>query len=62
VKKFIQITVIALLSGFLLLGAFSGGVVFGHFSQISALDTLATKTDLGLTVLSTPVIFLRSAH
>jgi carboxyl-terminal processing protease len=54
VKKFIQITVIALLSGFLLLGAFSGGVVFGHFSQISALDTLATKTDLGLTVLSTP--------
>jgi carboxyl-terminal processing protease len=54
VKKFIQITVIALLSGFILLGAFSGGVVFGHFSQISALDTLATKTDLGLTVLSTP--------
>lgn len=39
-KKFIQFTLIALLSVALLLGAFSGGFVAGHFTQLSALENL----------------------
>ncbi len=39
-KKITQVLIIVVLLVLLLAGAFSGGVVFGHFSMISALDTV----------------------
>lgn len=39
-KKFIQFTLIAVLSILLLAGAFSGGFIAGHFTQFAGLDNL----------------------
>lgn len=53
-KKFLQIITIVLLSGFLLLGAFTGGFAVGQIFPIPAIDTLAKQTGLDIQPLLTP--------
>lgn len=53
-KRFIQITVIVVLSGMLLLTTFAGGVLVGHFAQYGTLTALINNTDLRNLTLSTP--------
>ncbi len=53
-KKFLQITLIAALSGFLLLATFAGGILVGHFGQIPAVDALLTDAERGLEIKATP--------
>jgi carboxyl-terminal processing protease len=54
VKKFIQISLILILFVLLLAGAFSGGVLMGHFSQLSVLDNVPLLSPLLRQPLSTP--------
>jgi carboxyl-terminal processing protease len=54
VKKFIQISLILVLLVLLLTGAFSGGVLMGHFSQLSVLDNVPLLSPLMRQPLSTP--------
>ena len=53
-KRFLQISLIVLLSLFLLSGAFAAGVVVSHFSPALGLDTLLIQAERGLNVPSTP--------
>ncbi|MEI7844162.1 MAG: S41 family peptidase [Chloroflexota bacterium] len=53
-KKFIQISLILVLLVLLLTGAFSGGVLMGHFSQLSVLDNVPLLSPLMRQPLSTP--------
>ena len=53
-KKIIQLFMIMVLLGLLLTGAFSGGVVVGHFSKLSVLDNINFLSPLLQNPLSTP--------
>ena len=53
-KKFLQISLILILLVLLLAGAFSGGVLMGHFSQLSVLDKVPLLSPLMQQPLSTP--------
>lgn len=53
-KRFLQVSVIVILSGMLLLTTFAGGVLVGHFAQYSSLSALVNNTDLRNITLSTP--------
>ena len=53
-KRFFQVTLILLLSAFLLAGAFTGGIFVGHFGTLPQVNAALTDVERGLEIKATP--------